>query len=140
MNILNAVNTELNLAMIDFSAVFTCTQVTDKWEHDNFVCVFKNRATGEAFQFDYKMGIGHRHKLGRIMLPKVDSVLHSLIMDSYSTDESFSDWCANYGYDDDSIKAKGIYEACIENTKKLQGVFAKREKSLENIKELLEDF
>ena len=140
MNILNAVNTELNLAMIDFNAVFTCTQVTDEWEHDNFVCVFKNRSTGVTVQFDYKMGIGHRHKLGRIMLPKVDSVLHSLIMDSMSCEESFIDWCANYGYDDDSIKAKGIYEACIENAKKLKELFKNREMCLDNIKELLEDF
>lgn len=46
--------------------------------------------------------------------PTVADVLYSLFMDASATDENFHDWCSNYGYSDDSIKAMNIYKQCLE--------------------------
>jgi len=49
-----------------------------------------------------------------IIPPKIEDILYSLQVDSGALDEPFKDWCSNFGYDDDSMKAKKIYEACQE--------------------------
>ena len=46
--------------------------------------------------------------------PTAADVLHSLTMDASAADENFHDWCANFGYSDDSIKALNTYKACLE--------------------------
>ena len=72
----------------------------------------------------YYTGVGHRNKLTkRPTRPTVTDVLHSLFMDASAADENFSDWCANYGYSDDSIKALNIYKACIDIAQNLRRQF-----------------
>lgn len=39
-------------------------------------------------------------------------VLHCLISDASSADNTFEDWCADFGYDSDSRKAERTYKAC----------------------------
>ena len=58
-------------------------------------------------------------------LPKKPSgidILAALSNDEQAANESFNDFCENYGYDSDSIKALGIYQACCESAKKLRGL------------------
>jgi len=50
----------------------------------------------------------------------IDDVLYSLILDSQAGAESFDDFCDNFGYDNDSIKANEIYKACQKNAKKVK--------------------
>ena len=52
--------------------------------------------------------------------PKLDDVLHSLVMDSSACEESFDDWCSDYGYDTDPRKALDLYLQCQENATKLR--------------------
>lgn len=47
--------------------------------------------------------------------PKLEDVLHCLFLDSQAHDESFDSWCDNLGYSSDSISAKAVYDACIDN-------------------------
>ena len=122
--------------------------------------------TGKAqFITDYFTGIGHRKPLksapqkpqihipGRLkslaldewektylrpFRPKNASVLHSLVMDAEADGMSFPDWCANYGYSDDSFKAHNIYMACCKIAKDLRQVFTRAE--VEKIRELLQDY
>ena len=56
------------------------------------------------------------------VLPKIDDVLYALVMDSVALDQTFEDWCADYGYDTDSRKAFATYEACCANGKKLKQI------------------
>jgi hypothetical protein len=91
--------------------------------------------------FDYYTGIGHRTKFSRayareygkmpiplaILLkytkptrPTFDDVLSCLLTDSLASETSFSNWCGDFGYDDDSIKALDIYRGCCESAKKLR--------------------
>jgi hypothetical protein len=45
--------------------------------------------------------------------PKIADVLHSLFTDAWAAEYNFHDWCANYGYDSDSIKALNMYKECL---------------------------
>lgn len=47
--------------------------------------------------------------------PNPLEVLSCIARDYLSTDHvPFSDWCADFGYDADSIKARATYDACRE--------------------------
>ena len=55
--------------------------------------------------------------------PKLDSVLDCLLTDSIGVDGViFEDFCSEFGYDEDSIKAKKVYDACKNNSKKLKNL------------------
>lgn len=70
-------------------------------------------------------------KLARFqkLSPDICDVMFSLFMDgSTQLDfETFESWCANYGYPDDSIKAKNIFEACVDTGRKLMRTFTAAE-------------
>lgn len=55
-----------------------------------------------------------------IKRPKLSDVLNCLFMDSEARNTCFEDWCSDFGYSDDSIKARDIYNACIQNAIKLK--------------------
>jgi hypothetical protein len=46
--------------------------------------------------------------------PKIADVMYSLFMDASAADENFHDWCENFGYSSDSIKAMNTYKQCLE--------------------------
>lgn len=72
------------------------------------------RATKEAILRECETGY-------KVPPPTLVEVCYSLFMDAY--DGSFEDWCADYGYSDDSIKAKAMYEECRETRYTLQRMF-----------------
>jgi len=57
---------------------------------------------------------------GLVKLPVLENVLSSLFMDSGAKDISFTDWCSEYGFNDDSIKSRKTYDKCIDNYFKLK--------------------
>lgn len=52
--------------------------------------------------------------------PNAHDVLESLLSDASSADQSFEDWCGDYGYDTDSRKAERMYRAVVAQTAKLR--------------------
>ena len=68
--------------------------------------------------------------------PNAASVLYCLV--NNDTDQNFSDWCDCFGYDNDSIKAFNIYNACTEEMKKIRCIFNNTQ--IESIREALEEF
>ena len=58
-----------------------------------------------------------------IHVPAIDEVLHCLFSDGDASTESFSDFCGNLGYSDDSIKALNIYQLCAETYTKLRKAY-----------------
>ena len=70
-------------------------------------------------------------------VPTLTDVLYCLAMDAAGTDyNDFEDWCAEYGYDDDSISAKDTYDACCRTYKALR----KLGLGLERLQELFQDY
>lgn len=66
--------------------------------------------------------------------PSLADVLHSLLSDARGSDEAFPDWCSELGYSDDSIKARGIYDTCLEIASALRrGIPTAELKTLETL-------
>lgn len=101
--------------------------------------------------FEYYTGIGHREsaamfsqdreeynrlknanlndyglksflKLSRATLPTIEGLFYSLVMNSSAADQTFSDWCSDFGYETDSRKALQTYEDCQESAVKMRGL------------------
>lgn len=66
----------------------------------------------------------------------IDDVLYSLILDAQSGSYSFDDFCDEFGYDNDSIKAFETYKACQTNAKKVKQFI----KNLDEAIELFQDY
>ena len=123
-------------------------EVPSKWDESTPRTVDQWRVTlsskADFYSFDYFTGLGLRHKpiapwvASTPKKPKVADVLHSLIMDSNAADENFHDWCANYGYSDDSIKAMNTYKACLETAAALRKHFSPN--TLRQVRDLLQDY
>ena len=95
---------------IEYSAKclrLSITEKSDEWQDtaDKWIITISNEV------FEYYTGIGHR-KHNKPVRPELGDVLHSLILDASACDESFEDWCMNFGYDTDSRKALEIYLSC----------------------------
>lgn len=111
------------------------------WQCDQWRVTLSSKAGFHSF--DYFTGLGRRYKPDswgkrKPKKPKVADVLYSLIMDASAADENFHDWCANFGYSDDSIKAMNTYKACLEVAVSLRKHFSPD--TLRTVRELLQDY
>jgi hypothetical protein len=70
--------------------------------------------------------------------PTAATVLASLVMDGATIDESFADWCANFGYEEDSRKALQTYTDCCETGRKLRMLFTHPQRDA--LAAMLQDF
>jgi len=117
------------------------------WKCDEWrVTVHKDKKE-EIFQ--YYTGVGLRSKpktlvncgytdKGKPVAPHIASILHSLLLDSEAVNQCFSDWCSGFGFDDDSIKALGVYNACCDIGKQMRRLFSTKQQ--ETLRELLQDY
>ena len=53
-----------------------------------------------------------KNKRCQVVKPKTADLLYCLLTDVNAGEESFPDFCSDFGYDEDSRKALGIWEAC----------------------------
>ena len=109
----------------------------DQW---NVIIRTNNGYAMEMFNYFTGVGLRKQFKYGvsKPVRPKNSDVLHSLVWDATSLDESFENWCSNFGYDSDSIHAFNIYRQCCDAGKKLLKLF--KQKEIDNIRELLQDY
>jgi hypothetical protein len=61
--------------------------------------------------------------------PKLEDLLSSLLLDgsAFFDAQRFEDWCADFGYSDDSIKALDTWRACDATGRQLAQAFTKQE-------------
>jgi len=111
--------------------------------------VAKNELRGTKDEFDRVYNKAPRKEKANLYLyidelkavskPKplnIDNVLWSLILDAQAGTESFDDFCDNFGYNNDSIKANEIYLACQKNGKKVKQFIA----NIDKASELFQDY
>ncbi len=111
-------------AMVDYSATRTGERKTDDWKHDLWHISFSRRGVQKSGEFEFRTGVGLRSKkTGHAVKPSATSVLSCLVRDAAARSQSFYDWCSDYGYDNDSIKAFNTYNECCEIAQKLRQVF-----------------
>jgi len=99
----------------------------DKW------AVVINGQGFTPWKLDYFTGLGCRPET-----PTKSDVLHSLLMDADAGLSTFKDWCADFGYNDDSIKALETYKACVRTYQDL--ILQVGLDGMEDLKTLLEDY
>lgn len=127
-----------------------------KWDHDAWRVMFSRAGTSAAF--DYSTGSGHRQRKAgkpnkapsyysqrdwdaatlRAVAPEAAAVLHCLILDSSAAHETFTSWCSDLDYNDDSRKARAMYEACQQTADKLARIVPRD--TLATIETLLQDY
>lgn len=90
----------------------------DDWIHDAWRCTFKKPGNDGSLTFEYRMGVGHE---GRT--PIAEEVLEGLLSDILGVDQSFSDWCADYGLNADSRRAEQTFTACVKQREQMQNYF-----------------
>jgi hypothetical protein len=90
-----------------------------------------------GFETDYFTGLGHR-KGGASIAPSAAGVLYSLLMDAEAHDMPFAEWCDNFGYSSDSIKALHTYQQCEETARALKKVFTSEQ--MAELREALQDY
>lgn len=140
----------------------------DDWKCDEWACTFEAQTRSnpakpyQSEKFEFYTGLGLRHpvdvvsrghqskmnprsiawheieKTRKPKAPHAADVLYSVISDSSACEMSFSDWCAEFGYDTDSRKALATYEACQQNADKLKRIFTRDQ--IEQIRAALEDY
>ena len=59
--------------------------------------------------------------------PVLADVMSSIVLDASALDEPFHSWAHEFGYDEDSIKAKKLYETCHEIGFKAKPLFSSPE-------------
>lgn len=91
-----------------------------------------------AWTTRYYCGKGHINKNGTPKKPEKSDVLSSLFRDAEAHNQSFPEWCSDFGYSDDSIKALNIYKNCCEIWDSLQLVYGFT--FLEDLKNQLRDY
>lgn len=112
----------------------------DNWKCDQWRIQLTSKAG--FWSTDYFTGMGLRTKSDswgktKPKKPAVADVLYSLFMDASATDYNFNDWCAEYGYSDDSIKAMNAYKACLETAQALRKHFSPEQR--ETIQAIIQD-
>ena len=136
----NRLKKEIRTKVIHVGLIFKDERYQDQW----IVLISQNNKTEH---FNYSTGIGHRYDTitkkkympkGKLkdcnpnrawieentkaVKPGIDDILYCLIMDSGADQQSFDDWCEDFGYDSDSIKVRKMYELCQENAQKMNNL------------------
>lgn len=70
--------------------------------------------------------------------PHVADVICSLLSDSIAAEMTFNDWCSDYEYNNDSIKAHSTYLACQRSAELLRSIFARSQ--IESLRAALENY
>lgn len=128
----------------------------DGWECFAWQVSFARKLPGRTHDkpavFDYFTGAGHikprsraqqdpyswQFRPGIPVRPMAADVLACLLMDAAAAHMGFSEWCSEYGYSDDSIKAFETYRACEQCAQKLAAVFTREQ--CDALRAMLQDY
>jgi hypothetical protein len=120
------------------------TDREDKWKCDEWRVRITNPSQSRHWTTSYYTGLGLRlpinplrkgtlayealEKSRKPKMPQIADVLHALFMDADAADYNFNDWCDNYGYSHDSIKAMNTYKECLDIAANLRSFFTKEQR------------
>lgn len=145
----NRIDAMLQARGVKFTAKLMGETKREDWLCDAWrVSFIRGNAVMET---DYFTGTGHRKsntpnlKPGRFgymapspVTPCAADVLYSLCLDAEACEMSYQDWCDNFGYNSDSIKALNTYRACESIGHELRKVFDHTTR--EAFREVLQDY
>lgn len=101
----------------------------DNWRCDVWRVTVTNPANNTSYSTEFYTGLGKRHKpkhrfdTAKPKPPTIADVMYSFVLDGAAIDVSFPDWCSEYEYSEDSIKALNIYSDCCKTGRAMRGMF-----------------
>lgn len=126
-----------NFEKLNIKKTFIAKIDDKEWPH--YLWKITISGNGKIISTDYRMGLAHVCKrTNKQIAPDNKGIMHSLLLDAEADDMSFSDWCENYGYSEDSILAFNTYQLCCKQSKELREVFTKVE--ISQMKDALQDY
>lgn len=90
----------------------------ENWNHHNVTVI--NRDNGKRTRFDFWASIMH---------PEIDTeydlmnAFRCFVDDALAGSMSFHEFCADFGYDEDSRRAEKVWNACKRSTAKLTRIY-----------------
>ena len=130
-------NILLNIELYIQPAFKTQEDMKDEWKKGANKWQVKLVYFDKELVTDFYMGSGIVDEMGKPKRPTKEDILFAMIMDDVSN-MNFSDFCDNFGYNEDSIKALKTYEACLKETEAYCNMFDSEERGV--LRELLEDY
>ena len=130
-------NILLNIKIYVQPAFKTQEDMNDEWKKKSNKWKVKLVYFDKEYVTNFYMGSGLVSKMGRPKKPTIKDVLYSMMMDDVNN-INFNDFCGEFGYDNNSIKALKIYEDCQEETEAYYDMFNNEER--EFLRELLEGY
>lgn len=130
-------NILLNIKIDVHESFKTQDDLKDKWKKIANKWQVRLIYFNKEYVTDYYMGSGLVDRMGRPKKPRIKDVLYSMIMDDVSNID-FDEFCNEFGYDNDSIKALETYKACQKQTKAYYNMFDAEERKI--LQELLQDY
>lgn len=127
----------LNIDLKVIPTFLTEKDLKDEWKRTSKKWQVKLIYFDKEYVTDFYMGCGLVDENGKPKKPSKKDVLFSIMMDDVS-EMSFNDFCSEFGYDNDSIKALKIYEGCQRETEAYYDMFDSEEREI--LRELLEDY
>jgi hypothetical protein len=124
---------DFNIEALPVKITYVGQTKRDNWECDQWRVELSNKHG--MWSTDYFTGFGLRYKprvtwdSPRPKKPAIADVLYSLFMDASASDENFHDWCDNFGYSDDSIKALNTYKQCLDVATALRKYFSPEQRA-----------
>lgn len=91
------------------------TDISDEWAAQAKHFTYKLSCNGNSIRGCYSQGSGVKGG------PSTIDILNALRVDTEGIQGiDFETWAGDFGYDSDSIKALGIYKACLDESKNLK--------------------
>lgn len=130
-------NILLNIQLYAQPSFKTREDMKDEWKKTANKWQVKLVYFDKVYVTDFYMGSGLVDKMDKPKEPTKEDILSSMIMDDVS-DLNFNDFCNEFGYDNDSIKAFKIYNNCLTETEAYYDMFDDEEREI--LAELLQDY
>lgn len=130
-------NVLLNIKLYIQPSFKTWEDMKDEWKKGSNKWQAKLVYFDKEFVTDFYMGSGLVDKMGKPKKPTKEDILFAMITDDVR-DLDFDDFCNEFSYNNDSIKALKVYEACQRETKAYYNMFDSKEREI--LRELLEDY
>lgn len=125
--------TTFNIESLPVAITYVTETSRDGWQCDQWRVTITTKAG--VWVEDYFTGLGLRTKPKQSwaksmpVKPSIADVMYALTLDASAIDESFQDWCDNYGYDSDSIKAFDMYRKCCATGENIRKHFTHAERA-----------
>ena len=130
-------NILLNIKLYVRAAFKTQEDMNDEWKKKANKWQVKIVYFDKKYVTDFYMGSSLVNQMNRPKKPTIKDMLSSFMLDDVSG-MSFKDFCNEFGYDNDSIKALKIYKGCQRETEAYYDMFDSEEREI--LRELLEDY